>query len=348
MTQRIRSRVRQYVHDLANQLEHQDTRYPDVTLDVTGHSTIDRNHIGSLFRIVIHMYPSLTPTKGRRREETPWHRSMALVALLCITSWYFLWPDSRRLNSDGQQRRHLEVKQAMQHAWSNYEQHAFGADELLPLSGKPDWRVWGNVSATLVDALDTLVVMKMDAEFDRARAWVAANLSPDVNAKSVNVFETNIRLVGGLLGAFELSRDQMFLHKAVWFMDTLVLPAIDPETGLTVNELPLLGQDNDNDEIQYVQPGSLAEAGTLQLELLRLYQLTGNQTYLRRVEAFYSTMARAPHFHGVFPLDLTHLWPPSNDNSAKHKSLDSATFGFGGRGDSFYGKMCPCLQYIVT
>ena len=32
--------------------------------------------------------------------------------------------------------------------------------------------------------------------------------------EDVNLFETNIRIVGGLLGAFELSGDQLFLDKA--------------------------------------------------------------------------------------------------------------------------------------
>jgi hypothetical protein len=39
----------------------------------------------------------------------------------------------------------------------------------------------------------------------------------------INLFETNIRVVGGLLGAFELSGDRMFLMKAAELADKLLI-----------------------------------------------------------------------------------------------------------------------------
>ena len=39
-------------------------------------------------------------------------------------------------------------------------------------------------------------------------------LSLDVN-KDVNLFECTIQVLGGLLSAYHLSEDDMFLHKAV-------------------------------------------------------------------------------------------------------------------------------------
>lgn len=41
--------------------------------------------------------------------------------------------------------------------------------------------------------------------------------------KDINVFETTIRIVGGLLGAYELSGDDMFLSKAAELADELLL-----------------------------------------------------------------------------------------------------------------------------
>ncbi len=40
---------------------------------------------------------------------------------------------------------------------------------------------------------------------------------------NINLFETNIRVVGGLLGAFELSGDRMFLHKAADLAERLLV-----------------------------------------------------------------------------------------------------------------------------
>ena len=49
-------------------------------------------------------------------------------------------------------KRAEEVKGAMRHAWSGYEQYAFGADELLPRS-KRGKEKWGGMGVTLVDSL---------------------------------------------------------------------------------------------------------------------------------------------------------------------------------------------------
>ena len=56
----------------------------------------------------------------------------------------------------------------------------------------------------------------------RAREWVSANLECN-SSRRISLFETNIRIVGGLLGAYELSQDAMFLNKAQECVD-LMLP----------------------------------------------------------------------------------------------------------------------------
>jgi hypothetical protein len=50
-------------------------------------------------------------------------------------------------------------------------------------------------------------------EFFEARDWVEESLSFDVG-KNVNLFETTIRVLGGLLSAYHLSGEQVFLNKA--------------------------------------------------------------------------------------------------------------------------------------
>lgn len=60
-------------------------------------------------------------------------------------------------------------------------------------------------SLTLIDALDTLAVMGNKTEFQRVAHLITqkANFDVDIN---VSVFETNIRIVGGLLSAHLMSR----------------------------------------------------------------------------------------------------------------------------------------------
>lgn len=66
---------------------------------------------------------------------------------------------------------------------------------------------WSSSSLTLIDALDTLAVMGNFTEFKRVveHLTTKVNFDKDIN---VSVFETNIRIVGGLLSAHLLS------HKA--------------------------------------------------------------------------------------------------------------------------------------
>lgn len=63
---------------------------------------------------------------------------------------------------------------------------------------------WGSFSLTLIDALDTLLIMGNHSEFIRAVDLVLANVNVDANV-NVSVFETNIRVVGGLLSAHMLA-----------------------------------------------------------------------------------------------------------------------------------------------
>ena len=51
-------------------------------------------------------------------------------------------------------------------------------------------------------------------EFEFARDWVAHNLSFTRDAY-VSTFEITIRVLGGLLSAYHISQDRVFLDKAV-------------------------------------------------------------------------------------------------------------------------------------
>ena len=84
-------------------------------------------------------------------------------------------------------------------------------DELKPVSNKS--HNWLGLGATLVDCLDNLWIMGMKDEFYEARDWVAQHLHFD-RASGISMFETVIRILGGLLSAFELSKEKIFLSKA--------------------------------------------------------------------------------------------------------------------------------------
>lgn len=90
-----------------------------------------------------------------------------------------------------------------QHAYDSYLRFAYPYDELRPLSCD-GVDTWGSYSLTLIDALDTLAIMGNSTEFRRVVDIVVKRqiFDTDVN---VSVFETNIRIIGGLLSAHLLS-----------------------------------------------------------------------------------------------------------------------------------------------
>ncbi len=122
------------------------------------------------------------------------------------------------------------IVEAIKHAWIGYKTYAWGADELKPVSKRGDRPSYG-LGMTLIDCLDTLWLAGLQEEFDEAREWVANDLDIEHNSKSVSLFETNIRVLGGLLSAYHLSQDKLFLDKAVsvymrcnsWFTSHIIL-----------------------------------------------------------------------------------------------------------------------------
>jgi mannosyl-oligosaccharide alpha-1,2-mannosidase len=101
-------------------------------------------------------------------------------------------------------QRQSAVKAAFLHTWKGYKQYAWLQDEVAPVTGGYK-NGFGQRAATLVDTLDTLIIMGLDEEFEEA---VRAMKSIDFTTSAVyrmNVFETTIRFLGGLLSAHDLS-----------------------------------------------------------------------------------------------------------------------------------------------
>ena len=109
-----------------------------------------------------------------------------------------------------------------------YRKFAWGADEVHPKSGGRGDN-WGGFGMTILDALDTLKLLGLEKELGDATEWVAKNAQFD-RYTSVSVFETNIRVVGGLLAAYDLTNNRVFLDKAKDMADRL-LPAFETKSG---------------------------------------------------------------------------------------------------------------------
>eukprot|EP00252_Welwitschia_mirabilis_P007295 TRINITY_DN1853_c0_g1_i2.p1 TRINITY_DN1853_c0_g1~~TRINITY_DN1853_c0_g1_i2.p1 ORF type:complete len:452 (+),score=88.24 TRINITY_DN1853_c0_g1_i2:187-1542(+) len=219
--------------------------------------------------------------------------------------------------------RRNHVKEAMVHAWASYEKYAWGFDELQPQS-KSGVNNFGGLGASIIDSLDTLYIMGLDEQFQKAKEWVASSLdfNRDVDA---SVFETTIRVVGGLLSAYDLSEDGIFLQKAQEIADRL-LPAWDTPSGIPYNAINL-AYGNPHNPGWTGGASILADSGTEQLEFIALSQRSGDRKYQEKAENVVKKLQESFPDDGLLPIYI-------NPQSGQAETYSKITFG--AMGDSFY------------
>ena len=223
---------------------------------------------------------------------------------------------------DEQRRRADSVREAMRHAWTGYKAHAWGRDELKPVSGRGSDN-WGGLAVTMVDSLDTLWMMGLRDEFDEAERWIAEHLRFD-HTGDVSVFETTIRELGGLLAAYDLSKRDVFLTKAA-DLGRRLATAFETPTGLPMGSVSLREARKSN----HGWTGGnavLAELGTLQLEFRYLAAKTGDSSFAEKANQVFVRMAALKPPNGLYPIFV---------NTASGQ-LSSRKITFGALGDSFY------------
>lgn len=122
------------------------------------------------------------------------------------------------------------VRDEFLRSWKAYEQYAWGHDELRPMTKTPrDW--YGqSLLITPVDALDTLLLMGFNDEAAKAKALIVDTLSFDKDIEVKN-FEITIRILGGLLSAYEMTHDERLL-KLADDLGTRLLPVFNSPTGM--------------------------------------------------------------------------------------------------------------------
>ncbi|KAL6817778.1 glycoside hydrolase family 47 protein [Trichoderma sp. SZMC 28015] len=205
--------------------------------------------------------------------------------------------------------RQERVAKEIERAWSGYKKFAWMHDELSPVSAKHRDPFCG-WAATLVDSLDTLWIAGLKEEFDEAAKAVEEIDFTTTPRNNIPVFETTIRYLGGLLGAFDVSGGHdggyvILLNKAVELAEIL-MGIFD-----TPNRMPILYyQWQPEYASQPHRAGSvgIAELGTLSMEFTRLAQLTSNYKYYdavdRITDALVELQKQGTSIPGLFPENL--------------------------------------------
>lgn len=229
------------------------------------------------------------------------------------------------------------VKDMFYHAYNNYIQHAYPYDELKPITCT-GFDTWGSYSLTLIDSLDFLIILGNRTEFERVVELLTRNLNfnKDIN---VSVFETNIRIIGGLLSAHLLSYrlymepnsisldvsaslgdgwpcDGPLLRMAVAVADK-ILPAFNTSTGMPYGTVNLAK----GVPVGETPETCAAGVGTFLIEFATLSRLTGNPIYERHA---LKALESLWHFRSPINLPGNHI----NVETGKWTGAD-ATIGSG-------------------
>ncbi|KAF2402007.1 seven-hairpin glycosidase [Trichodelitschia bisporula] len=225
-----------------------------------------------------------------------------------------------------QRARASAVKTVFERAWAGYKEKAWLHDELLPVSGgsSDTFSGWG---ATLVDSLDTLSLLELDDEYDAAVKAVGGIEFGVPSGGDVNVFETGIRYLGGLLAGYEIAgcADEVLLRKASE-VGALLLHAFD-----TPNHTPIARWDAHRaakGEMQESAGVVLAELGSFGIEFTRLSQLTGDARFFALAQRIADAMAGQQN-----GTQMPGLWPVSVDPRSLDFTVD-AQFSLGAMADS--------------
>lgn len=174
--------------------------------------------------------------------------------------------------------RLISVKKLFINNWNQYFYYSRKYDSFKPLtlSGVNDYIGW---SQTLIDSLDTLFIMGFPEEFEMAVSHIETIDFTLASTENIPIFETNIRILGGLISAFDISQDYRLLEKAIVVADILLrsfdTPSHDP---VLYYNLEIQDRVKIPSTTNY-----LSEIGSLSLEFTRLSIITGEMSYMTYV-----------------------------------------------------------------
>ncbi|KAG8908765.1 mannosyl-oligosaccharide alpha-1,2-mannosidase [Tulasnella sp. 403] len=252
------------------------------------------------------------------------------------------------------------IVSAFKDAWSAYERDAFGCDEYHPVSQRgSNLTDAGGVGYMIVDAIDTMMLMGLDEEYAKARNYIEYDLSFDKDG-NYSTFETTIRVLGGLLSAYDLSpkmspsaaHDPVFLVRAVELAERL-MPAFKSPTGIPYSSVNFAKGEGipDRDANGWA---STAEVATLQLEFRYLSHVTDDPVYWKAAEKVMKVLKSAlrsplaPVF--IKLVYASPIWAvmnlPNSSESPKTGQFVASDIRLGSRGDSFYEYLLK--QYLQT
>ncbi|KAG9229835.1 class I alpha-mannosidase [Amylocarpus encephaloides] len=218
------------------------------------------------------------------------------------------------------ERRRKEVRDAFLHAWNGYKKEAWAKDELKPINGgyKTPFCGW---AASLVDALDTLWIMELYDEFESALVELKKVDFTYKEDCTINLFETTIRHLGGMLAAWDLTKGKypILIEKSVELAEVLYT-AFDTPNRMPTPHYTWSATDPERHDHLPSRSIVLAVLGSLSVEFTRLAQITGNVKYFDAIQRVMDELEKWQDKTG-----LPGMWPAMVDSSGINQTIALAS-----------------------
>eukprot|EP00930_Biecheleria_cincta_P045343 TRINITY_DN31262_c0_g1_i1.p1 TRINITY_DN31262_c0_g1~~TRINITY_DN31262_c0_g1_i1.p1 ORF type:complete len:945 (-),score=148.70 TRINITY_DN31262_c0_g1_i1:11-2845(-) len=254
---------------------------------------------------------TLDPAELRRTWPADWLTRFSADELLRSQREADVWAD--------------EVRDAMRHTWKGYRARAWGHDDIQPVRGAP--KDWCRMAITMLDGLSTLWMMGLKDEFNDAAKWMENNPLPAQGSHGLHsLFEINIRAFGGLLSAYSLSSQSVFLQTAKRLGNNL-LGAFGTPNGIPKSTVDVgtgaAGKHSWNANVV------LAEATTLQVEFRYISHVTGDNRWKDAADKAMNTVLKAANGRGLVPIYI-------RSDSSSQTGFSGGKISMGAMGDSYY------------
>ncbi|XP_035021719.1 mannosidase, alpha, class 1B, member 1b [Hippoglossus stenolepis] len=226
------------------------------------------------------------------------------------------------ISKESETSRLETVRESFRHAWKGYKDFAWGHDELRPIS--KSYGEWFGLGLTLIDALDTMWILGLKEEFEEARTWVATELTFNKNV-DVNLFESTIRILGGLLSTYHLTGDTLFLDKAK-DIGSRLMPAFNTPSKIPYSDVNI-GKGTAHPP-RWTSDSTVAEVTSIQLEFRELSRLTQDPQYEAAVAEVMNQVHKLDgKLDGLVPMFIN-----TNNGQFTHQGI----YTLGARADSYY------------
>ncbi|KAH6716832.1 mannosyl-oligosaccharide 1,2-alpha-mannosidase IC [Leptodontidium sp. MPI-SDFR-AT-0119] len=223
----------------------------------------------------------------------------------------------------GNPARAQAVAAAYRRVYGEYEKYCFGKDGLQPITKTCDeGSLWG-FGGTIIDGLDTAIIMNLTDIVEKGLSNTAKVDFSNANTL-VELFDANIRIIAGLLSAYDLLTSGMFYNDypkdqinallvGAKILATNLKPCFDTPSGVPASFTNFTTK-KPVDGFQYTSPNeppfdgkshkaqNTAVSGTLILEYFRLSDLTGDDSFAalaRKAESHLINPKPTPKYPGL-------------------------------------------------